>query len=68
MLGKALQAYLHLSGEYTLQDLLINKADLRAILQGRNEVTPPQTEDVLHPGYEWRSLPAVHGTDEVPRE
>lgn len=68
VLGKALQAYLQVLDEYTLQDLLINKDDLRAILQERSEVTPPQTEDVLPPGYEWHSLPAVRGTGEAPQE
>lgn len=62
------QSSLPLLGEYTLQELLINKADLRAILQARNEVTPPQTEDVLHPGYESRSQPAARGTGEAPPE
>lgn len=52
-------------GEYTLQELLINKDDLRAVLQERCGITP-QTEDVLHPGYEWRSLPVVRGTGEAP--
>lgn len=33
VLGKALQAYLQVLDEYTLQDLLSNKDDLRAILQ-----------------------------------
>ncbi len=67
VLGRALQAYLQVLDEYTLQDLLVNKDDLRAILQPQNEVTLPQTEDVLPPGYEWRSPPASHGTVEEPQ-
>lgn len=67
VLGRALQAYLQVLSEYTLQDLLINRDDLRAILHERSGITPPQTEGVPHPGYEWRSLPAVHGTGEAPR-
>lgn len=68
VLGRALQAYLQVLDEYTLQDLLMNKDDLRALLQQQNSVTPRQTEDVLHPGYEPSSPPAVHGTDEAPQE
>ncbi|MNN49451.1 iron-responsive transcriptional regulator [compost metagenome] len=68
VLGRALLAYLQVLDEYTLQDLLVNKDDLRAILQPQNEVTLPQTEDVLHPGYEWRSPPAARGTGEAPQE
>lgn len=67
-LAKALQAYLQVLHEYTLQDLLINKDDLRAILQQQNQVTPPQTEDALPPGYESHLPPAGHGTGEAPRE
>ena len=37
VLGKALQAYLQVLNEYTLEDLLINKDDLRAILQEQRE-------------------------------
>lgn len=33
VLGKALQAYLQVLDEYTLQDLLVNKDELRALLQ-----------------------------------
>ncbi|MNR17055.1 HTH-type transcriptional repressor NsrR [compost metagenome] len=68
VLGRALQAYLQVLDEYTLQDLLVNKDDLRAVLQPQNEVMLPQTEDVLHPGYEWRSPPAARGTGEAPQE
>lgn len=55
VLGRALQAYLQVLDEYSLQDLLVNKDDLRAILQQHNRIAPPQTEDVLHPGNEWGS-------------
>lgn len=52
VLGKALQAYLQVLDEYTLQDLLINKDDLRAILAPTDQVTPLRTADAPHPGYE----------------
>jgi Rrf2 family nitric oxide-sensitive transcriptional repressor len=52
VLSKALQAYLQVLGEYTLQDLLVNKDDLRAILQESSGVTAPGTAGVPRPGYE----------------
>lgn len=67
-LARALQAYLQVLNEYTLQDLLINKDDLRAILQQQEKVTPPLTTAVPHPGYEWSSQPTGHGTYESPQE
>ncbi|MEK3701625.1 Rrf2 family transcriptional regulator [Paenibacillus sp. FSL R10-2199] len=68
VLGRALQAYLQVLGEYTLEDLLMNRDDLRAILQESSSRATPRTEDVPHPGYEPRSLPAVRGTGEQPQE
>ncbi|MEK5445980.1 RrF2 family transcriptional regulator [Paenibacillus sp. FSL R7-0331] len=52
VLGKALQAYLQVLDEYTLQDLLINKDDLRALLVQPDQATSPRTTDAPHPGYE----------------
>lgn len=52
VLGKALKAYLQVLDEYTLQDLLINKDDLRALLVQPEQVMPPRTADAPHPGYE----------------
>ncbi|UQZ36688.1 Rrf2 family transcriptional regulator [Paenibacillus sp. PK3_47] len=68
VLGRALQAYLQVLHEYTLQDLLINKDDLRAILQQQNGFRTPQTEDVPHPGCESHLPPAGRGTGEVLQE
>ncbi|OMF91545.1 Rrf2 family transcriptional regulator [Paenibacillus sp. FSL R7-0273] len=52
VLGKALNAYLQVLDQYTLQDLLINKDDLRALLAQPDQLMPPRTADAPHPGYE----------------
>lgn len=52
VLGRALHAYLQVLDEYTLQDLLLNKDDLRAMLQEGGSGATPQTADAPHPGYE----------------
>ncbi len=67
-LGRALEAYLQVLDEYTLQDLLVNTEDLRALLQMNDPLNPVRTTDAPLPGYEHRSIPAVHETEEAPPE
>ncbi len=67
-LGRALQAYLQVLDEYTLQDLLVNTEDLRVLLQLNENISPVRTADAPLPGYERHSPPAGHETAEAPPE